>query len=108
MVNGPQFVEAANAMAYRVLGQHGGDEWAAVGELFRMLTGRPPDDRQLATLVELFQSQQEHFGQHTDARDAYLEAGQWRPPASADRTRLAALSTVASTLRNYDICITKR
>ncbi|HEX6260498.1 MAG TPA: DUF1553 domain-containing protein [Woeseiaceae bacterium] len=108
MLNSPQFVEAARGLAAQVLAQHGEDTEAALVDTFRSLTGHRPDDRQLQAVRELFAWQLNHFQSHPADRDSYLQVGRLRVADSIDPSRLAALATVASTLFNYDACISRQ
>jgi hypothetical protein len=61
LMNDPQFVEAARALAQRILADAGGTLADEVTIVFRTLTGRQPTRRELATLEALYHEQYEEF-----------------------------------------------
>ncbi len=103
-LNDPAFVEAAQALAFRMLEQHedGPDAghpnaWLATG--FRLALGREPDNGALSAL-----------------RSLYDDAGRHYDGASADRVAMsgsdagrehATLTVVANAILNLDAFLTK-
>ncbi|MGZ0169916.1 MAG: DUF1553 domain-containing protein [Planctomycetales bacterium] len=108
LMNGPQFVEAARVLSETIQKQHGDDGQAALVELFRTLTGRSPEEAELAILVELYSQQLEYFATNAKAAKAYLKTGRREADAKLDANRLAALSTVANALFSFDEVVNRR
>ncbi|MCA9171587.1 MAG: DUF1553 domain-containing protein, partial [Planctomycetales bacterium] len=108
LLNGPQFVEAARALSATELARHGDDERAALAAVFRKLTSRQPNEKQLSMLWDLYESQRTAFQAQPAERDAYLANGRYVADEKLDRDRLAALSVVTNALFSYDGCVTKR
>jgi hypothetical protein len=102
LLNDPQFVEAARALAERVLRRHPSDAAARHRDAFRALTGRAPDEREAAILARTFEEQRAFFvADPAGARDV-LGVGEsaWDerlPPAD-----LAATAMVTSLIMGFD------
>lgn len=107
VMNGPQFVEAARALADRLLQKHQSEIDAVLVDLFRTLTSRKPTDKDLAVLKRLWQQQQQHFQADPTAAEDYLSVGEY-DGQSSDRAALAATASVANTLFAYDECLMRR
>jgi len=106
LLNDPQFVEAAGALALRVLA-----ESARAGErlelVFRLLTGRRPSASELVELRALFQDEREAFVV-APADAAALLAATGLALGAADPADWAALTTVASTVLSLDASVSVR
>ena len=61
LLNDPQYVEAARALAQRSLHEGGTSLGLAITFVFRTLTGRRPSPRELATLESLYREQYDEF-----------------------------------------------
>lgn len=57
LLNGSQFTESSAALARKLLEKHEGDVDAVAREGFRLLTSRPPSDREMEILRTLFDEQ---------------------------------------------------
>ena len=78
MLNGPQFVEASRALSHRLLEQHGEEAVDTIAvDLFRTLTSRRPDQKELALIRELFQEQLAYFRDNPSEALAYLSTGKF-------------------------------
>ena len=108
LMNGPQFVESARVLSETILMHHADDERAALIELFRTLTARPPDDDELTILTELHTQQLDYFISNTGKAAEYLKTGQRAADEKLDTNRLAALSTVANALFSFDEVVNRR
>jgi hypothetical protein len=75
LLNGPQFVEAARALAARVAGECGADESAALSAVFRVLTGRAPARAEEEVLLRLHAAELRYFAAEPQRAAAYLGAG---------------------------------
>jgi hypothetical protein len=108
LMNGPQFVEASRVMSESVLTRHGDDDSAAMSDLFRTLTARPPDEDELTILTELHTQQLDYFVSNSGKAAEYLKTGQRAADEKLDANRLAALSTVANALFSFDEVVNRR
>ena len=106
-MNDPAFVEAAQALARRIVGQAGPDNRDRATYGFRLCVLRPPQPRELESLLGLYQRQLTKYGRDVD--DAVVLA----PPVSGKRPEgavvpeLAAWTVVANVLLNLDETVTK-
>jgi hypothetical protein len=108
MLNSPQFVEAARTLAATLIKTHGDDETIFLTEAFRRLTSRYPEEEERKVLRGLYEEQVAHFTQHPDEASALIATGNSLPPKTNEPARIAAATTIISTLLNFDECISKR
>lgn len=108
MLNGPQFVEAARQVAARVIQDSPEDDLQSLQSLFRLLTSRRPNERELAILRELLESQLQTFRADEQLARNYLSVGDAPVDESIAVTKLAAMASVANALFNYDECVIRR
>ena len=108
LMNGPQFVEAARALAQQLIDKHGEATDEIVKQMFRILTSRPPNDTEIEILLSLYEKQLAYFQADTKRAEKYLATGDSRPAVKTDEARLAAISAVANTLLNFDESVMKR
>ena len=102
LLNDPQFVEAARALAQKVLQQFPGDERARHREAFTALIGRPPDATELQILSRLFAEQQGLFSRDPGNATRLLAVGASAADSSLPRVEFAATTTVVSAIMNLD------
>lgn len=108
MMNGPQFVEAARALAWRVMEQSP-DHAERARRMFRCATSRFPSESELAAMLDLTQRMEQHYRDHPDEADQLCGVGQWQPDSIPEsRREWAAWTILATTLLNHDECITRR
>jgi hypothetical protein len=112
LLNDPQYVEAARAIAERTMAEGGATARDRITYAFRLVTSRRPRPEELALLEKLFQEEQATFAKDAKAAAGLLNVGRHRraggpdtPGASAES---AALTVVASTLLNFDEAVIKR
>lgn len=108
LLNGPQFVEAARALAQRTLLKHEDDTSAVVSDIFRTLTSRRPSQAEQTLLSELVAEQQTDFEKKPKAAAALLATGDAALDESLPAARLAAVTLVTNMLMSYDECMIKR
>jgi hypothetical protein len=101
LMNDPVYVEAAMALAKRVL-----TEKSSVPDrlthAFRLATARAPRAEELATLTQLLES-----ARATDAKSAKEFLGKFEPPTGVTAEEFAAWYAVAAALLNLDETISK-
>jgi uncharacterized protein DUF1553/uncharacterized protein DUF1549/cytochrome c/concanavalin A-like lectin/glucanase superfamily protein len=102
LLNDPQFVEAAVALARRCA--EAGTDAARLTALFRRLTGRFPEPAELAELAALHAEERAAFA--ADPASAAALLGPESGPEEA--AELAALALVASTVLSLDASVTLR
>lgn len=78
MLNGPQFVEASRALSERLIQKHGKSQTKKVAiDMFRTLTSRVPNERELSIIKKLFDEQREHFLETPESALKYLNTGEF-------------------------------
>ena len=108
LLNDPQFVEAARALAQRALlrGRSNVDEW--IDFEVRLAIGRHPSAKERQVLERLYREQFTIFEQDPAAAEKYLRTGEQPVDPALPATQLAAASVVASTLMNLDEFVMER
>jgi len=108
LLNDPQFVEAARALAQRASTERRGNLADQITFIVRTLISRRPSPRELATLEALYREQYEEFrGGRSDAWKL-LHVGDDPVDPAVDQAKCAALTVVAQALINYDETVMKR
>ena len=106
LLNDPSFVEAAKALAARVLSEAAGDDAARLAWLLRETLQRPPSTAERATLLALLENHRAQFKTDAAAAAAFTKPG--RPaPAGLDPAELAAWSSVTRVVLNLHEFITR-
>ena len=113
MLNGPQFVEASRVFAQRLMLEQQDAKQESMPsqvltEMFQTLTSRVPDAEELQVLEDLYRAQLAEFETHPDRATAYLKVGDHPVEPSLNTNQLAAMSSVANILLNFDECVIKR
>ncbi len=108
LLNDPQFVEAAKAMAERMLKEGGEHLEQQIVYGFRLATSRKPSNTEIQILKGLFEKEKERFEAESEAVDELLNVGAYKIDAILDPVTIAALTSVASTLLNHDDAYMKR
>lgn len=106
-LNDPSFVEAAQALARRVMKQSQGDAAANAAYAFRLCVARAPRPEETKRLVALYQEELAHFKQDASAAQKMAGGGPGKPPEGASLESLAAWTVVANVLLNLDETVTK-
>lgn len=106
MMNDPQFVEAARALATEVM-LNVDEQEARIQEIFRRATSRRASDLEIQELVELLTSEIQRFEEEPKAAEAYVAIGQLLADVSIPTAELAGYSLVANTIFNLDESINK-
>lgn len=103
LLNDPQFVEAARALAVRSM-QHGGaSPDARLAYAFRLATSRRVQPRELTILREEFEARLREFQADAALTTSYLNGGgEYRASADLPPAELAAYAAVCSLILNLD------
>jgi hypothetical protein len=105
LLNDPQFLEAARALARNLAAAHPTDDTALARAAFRAATSRLPSDVEAGILRRLFDEQRAHFATRPEAAAQLLsEEGRPAPPDA----RLAAATALAGAVLNHDEFVMKR
>ena len=107
VMNDPVYVEAARALAARVLTEGGADLRGQLTHAVRLTLARPPHGKELDILEKSFHEQHDHFAHDQKAADALLAVGDSARPQNLDPVALAAMTGVANVLLNLNETITR-
>ena len=102
LLNDPQYVEAARALAARVLAGEGTNQQEQIAEAFLWLTSRSPEAGELNTLTDLLEEQTRKFEQDPTSARALVLVGITPLRRTSDIVKLAAMTVVTSTILNLD------
>jgi hypothetical protein len=106
LLNDVAFVEAARVLAQRSIREGGGDA-AILGRLFRRVTARSPEARELAVLLDGLGAQRRQFQDDPAAAAALARTGEYPLDPSIDLRELAALTAMANLVLNLDEALCK-
>jgi hypothetical protein len=106
-LNEKMFVEAAEAMALRVIKEGGADDAARVDFAFRVCTGRKPTAAERASLLKFWREQYDWFEDRTSAAVAVAASDVKNLPTDVNLHKVAAWTMVCRTILNLDETITK-
>ncbi len=105
LLNDPVYVEAARALATRMIGEGGADVGTRLAFGFRLCTSRLPSEKELAILARILAEQRAHWADDEEAAKEYVSVGATELAQDADVKELAAWTSVASVLLNLDATI---
>lgn len=108
LLNDPTYVEAARALAERVLREGGRDADRRLTYAFRLATARKPTGGESRVLRQLLAAQLAAFGRDRTRALALLAVGESPRDKRLDPAEHAAWTTVASAILNLDETITKQ
>jgi Protein of unknown function (DUF1553)/Protein of unknown function (DUF1549)/Planctomycete cytochrome C/Concanavalin A-like lectin/glucanases superfamily len=108
LLNDPQFVEAANALAERAITLHPDDNRQQLRFVFRTMTGRLATEQELVVLDDMLQEQLTEFSDGSSDAAKLLATGDHKVDAALEPDHLAALATVAQAMMSYDEVVMKR
>ncbi len=106
-MNDPVYVEAAGALARRIVREGGPDAIARVRFGLYLCLCRRPEPEQIQPLVALFDAEFERFQRDPQAAANLSAAAPGSLPAGTSAAELAAWTTVANVLLNLDGVLTK-
>ncbi|MEM7455716.1 MAG: PSD1 and planctomycete cytochrome C domain-containing protein [Planctomycetota bacterium] len=108
LLNDPCFVEAARAFAERIITEADSDEFETRARFaFEWCTSRPPGDREIAVLKELYQLSLAEFAANEPAARELLDIGLSEPPDGIAVVELAAWTNVARAVLNMSETISR-
>ena len=106
-LNDPSFVEAAEALARRMMKETQGDAAKRVAYGFRLCVTRPPRADEVKRLVGLYKQELAGFKQDAKAAEKMATSELGKPAEKMNFEELAAWTVVANVLLNLDETITK-
>jgi hypothetical protein len=107
LLNDPTYVEAARALAARVLAGGGKTDSARLEDAFRRVLARKPRPAEARVLTALLGRHLDQYRLDRKAADDLLGVGMSPPPKGLDRAELAAWTSVARVLLNLHETITR-
>jgi hypothetical protein len=107
LMNDPTYIEAARALAQKVLQDSGRSSTRRATQLFQFATARQPSRQEVSTLVSLARQQSKHFQQAPAEAEALLSNGESELDPALKPADLATWTVVASTILNLDETISK-
>ncbi len=107
LMNDPTYVEAARALAERMILEAGREPAGRVRHAYRLAVAREPSAEELDVLLNLAERQQEGYRGDKPAARALLDVGESEPDPTIPVAELAAWTTVAGTVLSLRETITK-
>jgi hypothetical protein len=107
LLNDPVYVEAAQALARRIMEQDTTDANARAEYAFCRVLARSPTHSELKRIVALFDSQRKQYGKNAEAAVTMATSDLGRPKEPYDMSELAAWTVVSNVLLNLDETLTK-
>ena len=107
LLNDPEFVEAARALAARAIAEGGPDPFDRARYLLRRAVGRVPEDREAAVLVDLVNAERGRFAADPESARALVSVGASPAPDAIDRGELAAWTSAARAVLNMQETYTR-
>jgi hypothetical protein len=101
LLNDPQYVEAARALAQRAFREGGSTLAGQITFAFRTLTGRRPSPRELFTLEALYREQTDEFRSGRSDAAKLLSIGDAPRDTSINLVNCAAMTVLAQSLLNF-------
>ncbi|MCD8535638.1 MAG: hypothetical protein LR011_12985 [Verrucomicrobia bacterium] len=106
-MNDSQYLESAVGFARRALTDVSGSDHSIAEWMIRQALSREPQGRDIPILLSAYHNQLAEFEADPVAATQFLAAGVFADQSSADPSRLASWSVVASLLLNSDEIVNK-
>jgi hypothetical protein len=107
-LNDPVYIEAAQALARRIVTQGGESTTQRMAFVFRLCETRPPTEAEVKRLTELFEQAKAQFAKEPAKATALVSKPLGPPPAGMKIEELAAWTVVSNVLLNLDETLAKR
>jgi hypothetical protein len=107
LLNDPQYVEAARAVAEKVIKQESSLE-KRLHSTFRLITGRAPQSLEMELLQDFYAEEYEKFENAPQDRKDFLQIGEMPADPGLDPNALAAMSVIANSIMNTDEATTRK
>jgi hypothetical protein len=106
-LNDPVYVEAAQALARRIVHEGGASPEERCRYALRLCLGTPPQQKQVDELISLLLAERKHYREDAKAAHALATEPLGKVPPGLDEPELAAWTVVANVLLNLDGVLTK-
>lgn len=106
-LNDPQYIEASRLLAEKMIKKERTIKQRVV-YAFKALTSRPPRPKEVEILSELYEKEYQDFKRSPVKVRALLKVGDFPADKSLNPVEIAACTTVASTIMNFDEFLIKR
>lgn len=106
-LNDPVYVEAAQALARRMIREGGTNAYQRAAYGLKLVLGRPPKQAEVNRLVELYEQERQVFAQRRDDAVKMATDPLGPVPQDMDTVEAAAWTIVANVLLNLDEVLTK-
>ncbi len=107
LMNDTQHVEAARALAQRMLTEGGTEPTARITFAFRTILARRPEPEEMATLQQQLATHLIRYQQDAESAKKLIAIGESKANPALDPAQLAAHTLVASTLLNLDETVSR-
>jgi hypothetical protein len=107
LLNDPSFVEAARALAGRIINEAPPEDGQRIRWAWRQVLGRNPKSEEASLLSRLLQNHRDHFATDPQAAQAIISIGISARPEDIDAVELAAWTSVGRVLLNLNETITR-
>jgi mono/diheme cytochrome c family protein len=107
LMNETQYVEAARALAERVLREGGGTDESRLTYLFRLAAARKPDADEVTELASALADFRATYARDAAAATKLIAVGETKPDPKLDPAELAAWTMVGNTVLNLDEVLNK-
>jgi hypothetical protein len=107
-LNDAAFMETAQALAWRVWKEGGADDRAKLNYVFRLCTGRAPDEFEMKRLLALLEKERARFQGDTAAAVYVTSPDLNNLPAGVDLHQVAPWTVVSRVVLNLDVTLTKQ
>lgn len=107
LLNDPTYVEAARALAAKMIHEGGDDAAARIRLAFRRAVARPPQQDELQVLTQLYRQQMTRYTNDVEAAKQLIGVGDVPAPDDIDPAELAAWTAVARAILNLHETITR-
>ena len=108
LMNDPTYVEAARALAQRLIREAGRDPGRRIAHAYRLALARRPSGKELQIFRDLAEVQTAAYRRDPNQASALLRVGESTPDSAVDPAELAAWTTVASAILSLDETITRQ
>jgi Protein of unknown function (DUF1553) len=107
LLNDPTYVEAARALAGRILQEGGKTTAERLEYAFRRVLTRSPRANEVQTLAALLDKHHREFAAEQESAERFLTIGDLKSPAGLDPAELAAWTSVSRVLLNLHETVTR-
>jgi hypothetical protein len=106
-MNDPQWVEAARALAERVIREGGSSKEQRIDSMALILLSRIPSPQMVGVLEKSLSEMQQHYAANLKDARALVSIGEKKPDSSIPAAELAAWTMIASEMLNLDETLNK-